>query len=471
MTAVPTTLLCVTHGLWARVDLDADGRRTHAQILRAALDEPAAALRHLLALGPPLQGECGVLLDGLYVRTLDVETRAAELLPEHEVARWLALRAEARSHVPAERAKVACARQGVGFGERHRAVLAIADRTTVDPLAWTLNDAGAKHVWIASPAGLLGEYVEPVIEVWNGATWCGGASITCAISGDAAGSRRWRRRVSSWLATVPHARVRFHGRQSDAAELADPRLRVSGDVVAPEALLERLESVARGPRDELARLQWNFERESAAPAPQAQAESVAAHPAAAEASRPSAPPSAQPVPPGTQPAASGTQPAAPAPQQASGQPPTAVEASATPFHVPVTVAVLLCIALLWIYRGLFDSAQIAAAAESARATRALQADLDLERGRQSALLDALYEEINDDVNLSGVRAEGDATLVTGIALSAPRADAFAQALAQRLAAAGWRVGAAVGSRVELDGETSVWEFALPLQPAAPQVRR
>jgi hypothetical protein len=139
--------------------------------------------------------------------------------------------------------------------------------------------------------------------------------------------------------------------------------------------------------------------------------------------------------------------------------------------VPVTVAVLLCIALLWIYRGLFDSAQIAAAAESARATRALQADLDLERGRQSALLDALYEEINDDVNLSGVRAEGDATLVTGIALSAPRADAFAQALAQRLAAAGWRVGAAVGSRVELDGETSVWEFALPLQPAAPQVRR
>ncbi|TAJ23384.1 MAG: hypothetical protein EPO68_03240 [Planctomycetota bacterium] len=453
MTSVPTTQLCVTHGLWARVDVDADGRRTHAQIVRAAADEPAAALRHLLALGPPVQPDCGVLLDGLYVRTLDVETRAAELLPEHEVARWLALRSEARSGVPAERAKLACARQGVGFGERHRAVLSIADRTAVDPLAWTLNDAGARRVWIASPAGLLGAYDEPVIEVWNGATWCGGASITCAIVGDAAGSKRWRRRVTSWLATVPHARVRFHGRPSDATELEDPRLRPAGDVVAPEALLERLEQIARTPRADVARLQWSFERESVTRAPEVPAPIVTAPVATAEAPPPSAPIS----PP----------PAAPAPPRAPER--TATAPSRSRSFAPIAAAIL-CFALLWLYRGLFDSAQPVVAAEIPSAARALQADLDLERGRQSALLDALYDEINDDVNLSGVRAEERVTLVTGIALSAARADAYAQALAKRLAPAGWRVGAAVGNRVELDAGTSVWDFALPLEPAA-QVRR
>lgn len=467
MVSVPTTLLCVTRELWARVDVDAEGRRCHAQIVRAASEEPVAALRQLLALGPPVLAECGILLDGVYTRTLDLETRVSELLPEHELARWLALRAEARCGIPAERAKVATTRHGVGFGERHRAVLAIADRTAVDTLAWTLNDAGAKRVWIASPAGRLGEYAEPVIEVWNGATFCGGASTEVLISGDPAGSKRWRRRVAGWLASVPHGRVRFHGRQADASQLDDPRLRVSGEVVPPEALLERLEKLARDPRDASVRLHWNFERDALARGSTAPAAPVAP-PRASE-------PSPEPFAAAWSPPVSTSVPvsATSAVERTAGSREVATAEAAGGSRVleAAALAIVLCMLLGWIYAPRLTKTEQVVAAEPDPAARALQRELELERGRQPALLDALYEEINDDVNLLGVRAERAKTVVEGLALDASRADAYAQALAKRLAPAGWRVGAADGRRCELDAGAVVWRFELPLERTSTESSR
>jgi hypothetical protein len=457
------TLLSVTEALWARVDLDSEGRRVHALVLRAASNDAAAAVRTLLALGPPVQATCGMLLEGVYVRTQAVETRASELLPQAEVSRWLALRSEARSEVPAERAKVAWSRHGVGFGERHLVTLTIADRLVVDALAHALKDAGAKSCWIGSPAGRLGQYAEPVIEVWDGATWCGGAALPVAICGHSTGSKRWSKHVLRWLESVPHAHVRFHGSRALAEEIGDKRLQHAGVVVEPEVLIERLERCARAGCAEDARLEWNW--------PQATAEVPAAAPATpaaapAAASTVAAPAFSVPFTAAIATAAPAAASTAGSAMNGCGAPAatrvaTAEPAAASNFLEACAAAVLLSVLVLWFQWPRIVGKSPAAAHAATPTSHPAQAQLEQARARYSKLTDALYGEVSPDEAILSLEPKGPGYELQGVATASVHAERFSKAISQRLAADGWQLGSAEG---RTEPGSGAWYFKLSLIP-------
>ncbi|MBM3976670.1 MAG: hypothetical protein FJ299_06730 [Planctomycetes bacterium] len=420
-----------------------------------------------------------MLLEGVFVRTLTVETRACELLPPAEVARWLALRAEARSEIPAERAKVAWNRHGVGFGERHLVTLTIADRLVVDVLAHALKDAGAKRCWIGSPAGRLGQYAEPVIEVWDGATWCGGAALPVAICGHSTGGKGWRRHVLRWLESVPHAQVRFHGSRSLAEEVGDKRLQHAGAVVEPEVLIERLEQCARVGCAEDARLEWNWSpatgddttsvaaASAAAPAVPVAAAALAADPAVpAAATTTSAPAFSLPF---TPPASAAAQTQAPARVAGANGVGAAAASRAAPsspasesnFLEACAAAVLLSVLVLWFQWPRVTGGSPAAAQAATSVPHPAQAKLEQARAHCSKLTDALYGEVGPDEAILSLVALGTGYELQGVALDSAHAERFCKAIAKRLAADGWQLGPTEG-RTEPD--SGVWYFKLSLIP-------
>jgi hypothetical protein len=481
----PASLFLVTRSLCARVDVDAQGRRTHARVLRAPGPDAALALRQLIAFGPAPQPHCGVLLEHLYARTLDVPTRASEWLPGRELEHWHALQLENQSGIPAERAEVALLRLGLGSLGRHRVWVAIGDRAAHAPLVDLLRGAAVEHAWLASPAGLLGAAAEPAIEVWQGATYCGGAGLPCVVAGGLPGRRRWRRSVARWLALVPHARVRLYGKKQNAEACADPRVHAVGPLLSPESVLARLELVARTDPAKLdvPRIEWigpaespNATRASTPPV------SAVATPPAPAATNPPGPIAATPTltPPPTERAASIAVPAAAVPVE----PPRESVSQNTRDLAAAGVCLALCAIVLWLFLPKVLDSKPARAAELTPApgasrptewtdptsapdsTLALNELLALERTRTLALLDALKDETPRELMIARLRRVERHYELEGVAESAAAAENYARALSQRLPPRGWSVGAVRGTRVDPGGAANLWSWSLALEPQA-----